>query len=155
MAAKPPPRFAEGTTVDVGKTQGEIRTVLARHGATAIGVSEDVDQGAMLLFKLRGRTVRLAFALPRPSDDAFRYDGRGLYRAEGARRAACDAELRRRWRALLMRLKSRLEEIAAGEASVDEVFLAYLVLPDGRTIGQEMSLRLGPSSQLGPGGSAR
>lgn len=145
---KPPTRrYAEGTTVSAEKTQGEIRKLLTRAGADAIGVSEDTNRGqAELLFRLKGRAVRFRFTLPTPGE--HRYDRRGVHRTERALREACAAELRRRWRVLLLRVKVRLELIAFGEGTVETEFLAELVLPDGRTVAEATRPSL---PQLGPG----
>lgn len=47
-----------------------------------------------------------------------------------------EAELRRRWRAQLLLIKAKLETIAMGASSVEREFLADMLMPDGKTVGQ-------------------
>lgn len=49
-------------------------------------------------------------------------------------RTAADAEERRRWRALLLLLKAKIEVIMAGDSTVEREFLAHVMLPNGVTM---------------------
>ena len=43
---------------------------------------------------------------------------------------------RQTWRALALVVKAKLEAVDAGITVFEEEFLAHIVLPDGRTVGQ-------------------
>jgi hypothetical protein len=56
-------KFAEGTTVAVSKTRGQIEELAAKHGATRFA-SGWTEKGAAINFVCRGRLLR--FVLPVP-----------------------------------------------------------------------------------------
>src|SRR5262245_44396717 len=45
---------------------------------------------------------------------------------------------RQRWRALALAIKAKLEAVESGIATFEEEFLAYVVMPDGQTVGQHV-----------------
>jgi len=49
-----------------------------------------------------------------------------------------DAEVRRRWRALVLVVKGKLEAVESEIVTFEEEFLAHLVLPNGQTVGSEV-----------------
>lgn len=120
-------RYAEGTTVPVEKSRSEIERLLTKHGASSF-MSAWTEDRYLVMFELKGRRCR--FDVPPPSPKDYRTDKQW------------EAEHRRRWRALLLVLKAKLELIASGDADFDAEFLAYMVLPDGRTT---MAQRLLPA----------
>src|SRR5258708_2375284 len=123
-------RYAEGTTVSVDRTQGEIRQLLLRAGATHYAVGEAPEK-AMVQFALGGRHYR--FEVIRPSID----DVQGFYSRTPTNgwNWAVDAEWRRRWRARLLWIKAQIEFAEGEPGALEEAMLAHLVLPDGRTLG--------------------
>jgi hypothetical protein len=46
---------------------------------------------------------------------------------------------RQRWRALALAIKAKLEAVESGIATFEEEFMAYIVLPDGQTVGEFLS----------------
>lgn len=139
-------RYAEGTSVAVGVTQGEIRTLLARHGCQHFATAEEPGRSA-IQFILGGLPYR--FTVERPDAQELRREyieaqvARGRqHRYTIEQRATymdwtvkAEAEWRRRWRARLLWLKATLE-FATGEGG-DEVaaaLMAHLVLPGGQTM---------------------
>ena len=129
-------RYAEGTTVTVEGSRGEISGILAKHGVVRQGWSSQ-PEGDELLFELGGYSYR--FSINRPTVEEVRAD----YRANGGDwnrvydpAAKVAAEWRRRWRANVLLLKAKLE-FADGEAStVARELMPYAVLSDGRTLEQ-------------------
>lgn len=117
-------RFAEGTRVPVGKSKLEIDALLRKHKASTIAMMWDTSTGGRLVFRLGERMVRFDIAPVTPP----KY---GKLSGEGV-----EAEERRRWRALLLRLKAHLEAISTGEASVEQELLGHVMMPDGRTIAE-------------------
>lgn len=120
-------RYAEGTKVPVERSRAEIERLLRRHGAGGFGLAWQGDH-ARLVFEIRGRRVR--FDVPAPPHKEY------------STVAKWEAEERRRWRALLLMLKAKLEMVAAGDADFDQEFLAFLVLPSGQTMAQRLLPKL-------------
>ncbi len=131
------PRYAEGTTVSPERSQAEISENVRRYGAKSF-VSGYEDNRAMIAFRAHDRTVRFILDLPSPDDREFTLTPSGRTRDAAGRRAAYEAETRRRWRALALAIKAKLEAVATGIASFEDEFLAYTVLPDNTTVGDRV-----------------
>jgi len=144
--------YAEDTKVPVEKSRVEIERLLSHYGAGSFMYSQQ-PKGYVLAFELRDRIMR--FVLHRnvaPSET------RGRKTAE--ERAA--QENRRRWRALVLILKAKLEAVHSGIVTMEEEFLPYMQMKDGRTVAEwavteiQPALEAGtmPRGLLGPGGSS-
>ncbi len=115
--------YASGTEVAPEKTQAEVVSLLKKNGATQHFFGED-ERGAVVGFSIRGRQIR--FTIPYPKGDPV---------GEAA-------EIRRRWRCLLLSVKAKFEAVAVAESvsrdQADHVFraefLSETVLSDGRTV---------------------
>jgi hypothetical protein len=128
-------RFAEGTTVSAEKSRGEIERILSRYGADAFGYETD-GTVAIIKFRAHGRYVRFIVPLPPLSD--FRLDGRGYLRKPPAQQAAHEQEVRRRWRALALAIKAKLEVVDSEIATFEQEFAIHTVLPDGSTVAERL-----------------
>ena len=128
--------YAESTTVSPEKSQLEIAGLLRKYGATGFlhGWQED---RAMVSFDAHGRRVR--FDMTTPTDwAAYRFTKTRVRRSDAAAKNAMEAEVRRRWRALLLVIKAKLEAVETGIVSFEEEFAAHIVLPDGTTVAQHV-----------------
>lgn len=56
---------------------------------------------------------------------------------------AYEQACRQRWRALNLAVKAKLEAVSSGIASFEEEFLAHIVLPNGKTVGNLLVPQLG------------
>jgi len=130
-------RYAEGTTVSPERSQAEISESLRRYGASSY-VSGYEDNRAMIAFRANDRTIRFILDLPLPGDEEFRFTPTRQKRRPDGARGAYEAEVRRRWRALALAIKAKLEAVATGIASFEDEFLAYTVLPDNTTVGDRV-----------------
>src|SRR4051812_49389358 len=92
-----PKGYAHGTDVPPEKTQAEIVALLRKRGAIQHFFGEDA-RGAVVGFGVRGRQIR--FTVPYPQKDPL---GR-------------EAEIRRRWRCLLLSIKAKFESVAVAES---------------------------------------
>lgn len=106
--------YAEETKVPIDQTRSEIEKRLKKAGGIRV-VHVDEPFAATVMFMLGGRLIR--FELP--------IDGK-----------ATDQQRRSRWRGLLLVIKAKLEAIESKIATVEQEFLAHVVLPDGQTVGQ-------------------
>jgi hypothetical protein len=127
-------KYAQGTEVPATRSRIQIEETLMRAGASAFayGVAEE-PHAARIMCDFDSRRIRIDVPLPRPGERDFTHTPTGLRRAEAAARQEYDREIRRRWRALLLIVKAKLEAVASGITTFEEEFLAHIVLPDGRT----------------------
>lgn len=129
--------YAEGTTVTPEKSQAEIVGTLRRYGAAGFMYGEQEGRG-MVAFVAHGRQVR--FVVPLDIDrQQFRLTPSGRLRDDSSIDKAVEGEHRRRWRALALAIKAKLEVVETGIASFEDEFMANLVLPDGSTVGEWMA----------------
>ena len=124
--------YAKNTQVSADKTRMEIETLLIKYGADQFFSGWEGNK-ARVGFRMHNRFVR--FDLPIPKPDDF-HDKRGAWKSETKRKELCDQELRRRWRALLLVIKAKLEAVSTGIVPFEKEFLAHIILPDGQTVGQ-------------------
>lgn len=154
--------YAENTDVAPERSRAEIERVLTRYGASTFGYMVN-DKGASVVFDARGRRVRFDLPLPDRNDKRFRLTPTGKARRPEAQHPAYEQEVRRRWRALALAVKAKLEAVATGIASFEEEFLAHILLPDGSSVGAWMLPQLRrayetkamPPLMLGPGEEPR
>ena len=125
-------RYAEGTTVSVDSSRGEITGILAKHGVQRMGWM-GAPEGDELMFELGGGSYRLSMVKP------TLVEIRRLYPNAYNEQAKLDAEWRRRWRANVLLLKAKLEFVASGDTTLDRELLPYRVLKDGRTLEQTLA----------------
>ncbi len=125
--------FASGTSVPVSRSVGEARQVILRYGATGFMFGEEGTK-TLLSFVMHGLQVRLAMSLPEIDD--FMETPAGYKRAPAAAKKVWEQETRRRWRSLVLILKAKLEAVESEVVTFEEEFMAYLVAPDGKTMGE-------------------
>ncbi len=116
-------RFAEGTSVPVERSRQEIERLLKTNGATGFASAWNKDRFT-IAFEMRQRRVR--FDIPAPDPKTYRTPQKW------------DAEDRRRWRAFLLIIKAKLELVQSGDADFDAEFLAQMLTPDGKTVGERL-----------------
>lgn len=141
-------RYAAGTTVPVGRTRDEIERILSRYGAGGFMFGQDRHTAAVA-FTLHNRHVRFRIPLPDPDDPLYTETPGGKVRADTAARAAWEQSIRARWRALGLIVKAKLEAVEAGVVEFDVEFMANLVMPDGRTVGEAISEQLADAIDTG------
>lgn len=128
-------RYAESTGVSSEQSRAEIERTLRRYDATAFGYGWDADC-ATIMFEIAGRRMRFLLPLPDPNDRRFTHtESRRLERSQSAKEQAYEQAVRQSWRALALVIKAKLEAVAAGITTVEEEFLAHIVLPNGATVG--------------------
>lgn len=131
-------RYAERTEVPVDRSRSEIERLLARYGADQFMYGSDHTR-AMIAFRANGKHVRFLLPLPDAKEDRFRKTPTGrIRRNPEAPTAQYEAECRRRWRALALSIKGKLEAVDTGIAIFDSEFMAHIVMPDGKTVGEHV-----------------
>jgi hypothetical protein len=90
---------------------------------------------ALIGFVAHTRQIKIVLALPSLEEVSKTPSGRKRYSA-AARLRAHGFATRQKWRALALVIKAKLEAIESGISTFDEEFLAWTLLPTGRTVGQ-------------------
>jgi hypothetical protein len=136
------PNYAENTSITIDRSRAEIEHTLQRFGATGFMSGWDSEKHtALISFRLRGRYMRFRLDLPDPSAPEFLYKkiNQSDYREKrtpAQARAEWEQACRARWRALALLIKAKLAGVEAGVVSLDDEFLASVLLPDQHTVGE-------------------
>lgn len=130
-------KFAEGTEVSAEKSRAEIETLLRRYGADQFVSGWDAGK-AQIGFRVKERFVKFVLPLPDPSDKAFTHQSHHSWKVRSAESAtkAYEQAIRQRWRALALVVKAKLEAVETGITTFEEEFMAHIVMPDGKTVGE-------------------
>lgn len=148
--------YASGTTVTVRRSREEIEELLLKHEAERIGFVMEA-RVASVGFTIDGWSVRFKVQLP-SDDEAKEKAPRGRYNWQEPPKSNRDAWVarteRERWRALLLCIKAKLVSVESGVESFEQAFMAHLVLPGGRTVGEEQLPQLQQHVRQLPAGSA-
>lgn len=129
-------KFASETTVSPERTLAEIQETLKRYKANKFGFMQDEDQVA-IAFEMTGRRVRFIVPLPDRNDPQFVQKAGNQHGKVGSfSEGRYEQATRQRWRALLLTIKAKLESVESGIETVEEAFMAQLVLPSGQTMGE-------------------
>jgi hypothetical protein len=140
-------RYAAQTGVPVDRSKSEIERLLARYGASRFAHGWDRDK-AVVIFHAHERTIR--FTLPLPDRKEFSKTTTGRERRNPqATEQAWEQACRQRWRALALVIKAKLEAVESRIAEFETEFLAYVVLPNGSTVGEWVSPQIGEAYAKG------
>lgn len=130
-------RYAETTQVSPEKSQMEISAILRKYGANAFQFGWKGNRAA-IAFEAQNRQIRILLEMPDPDDPQFRVTPTRKVRTAESRQAAYEQEVRRRWRALVLAVKAKLEAVETGISTFEQEWLAHILLPDGRTVGESI-----------------
>lgn len=119
--------YAEKTVVSIDRSQAELRKIIAKYGGTSFAYAEN-KHNHMVMFEAYKR--RVVFQLPMPNPPSERANKTSLKTYE----QLC----RTKWRGLVLAVKAKLECVQSGITSFDQEFLAHIVLPNGRSVGDEL-----------------
>jgi hypothetical protein len=130
--------YATKTAVPVDRSQAEIRKILTKYGAAGFAYGE---QGPLniIMFEMQGR--RIKFILPMPNKPSGN--------ATNATIKTYDQMCRTRWRALVLAIKAKLECVESGITTLEQEFLAHIVLPNGQMVGEAMAPQIAQSYSSG------
>ena len=133
-------RYAAGTRVATDRTQAEIQTTIRRYGADDIITGQSAEAArAFVQFRYRGFSARVMIPLPDPKERRFWVTPSGKFEREAdVARAEWEKATRQQWRVLLLLLKAQFEAIENNVITAEEAFLPWILMPGGRTIGQEV-----------------
>lgn len=123
--------YAKSTAVPVGRSQEHIRQVLTKHKAEAFAFGESRERGEVK-FQIDNRLIRISVPYPTPPKPG----------ATQASLKTYEQVIRSRWRVLLLSIKAKLEAVEAGVTTLEDEFLAFVVLPNGSTVGREIAAKI-------------
>lgn len=140
-----PSKFASSTSVPVERSRAEIESVLKKYGATKFASGWDQDK-AVIAFEMEERRIRFDIPIP-PLADFKTREKWGAVRTipDGEASQLRDQETRRRFRALLLVVKAKLEAVASNVSTFETEFLAFVVLPNGVTVGEWLAPQIARS----------
>lgn len=142
------PRYAATTTVSVEKSQSEVQAILRRYGAGRFGTMEDQKISmAYLMFEYSGLMIQIQVPLPRKED--FVKTDRGRSRKKSQIDESYNQAVRQRWRALVLAVKAKLEAVETGISTIEKEFMAFVMMPDGRALGDHLIPELKQISESG------
>lgn len=141
-------KFAKDTGVSIERSQEQIKTVLRRYDADGIGTWEERGLAAMQ-FIIGGLTVHIKVDLPLPDDEEFHVTDTGRERGAVAAHKAYEQAIRQRWRALLLTIQAKLEAVETGISTLEQEFLSYIVMGDGKTVGDHLLPGLKAAAESG------
>lgn len=134
--------YAKDTSVSTTQSEGEIKRIVIRAGATAF-MSGQTGTDAMIAFELRARRITFRMPLPnRQSKEFTETPSKKWARSEKDADAAWEQACRSRWRALFLCIKAKLESVESGIETFEDAFLAHIQLPDGRTVSEHVLPRI-------------
>lgn len=149
-------RYAERTEVTSEKSRAEIERTLRRYGANAFAYGWHGLQ-AHVMFEVADRRIRFVIPMPDPADAKFTETPTGRERSQTAAEKEYEQAVRQRWRALALVIKAKLEAVDAHISTIEDEFLAHIMLPDGSTVGEQAIPRIravyatGQMAELLPG----
>ena len=124
--------YAAQTKVPISRSKTDIEELLGKHGAVGFAYATESDR-ALIAFNMAGRRVQIMLVMPSVGD--FARTPRNVRRSAAAQQSAWEQACRQRWRALLLIIRAKLEAVESGITTLENEFLANLVLPDGGTVG--------------------
>jgi len=148
-----PPTYAKGTTVSAASSRAEIENTIARFKADGFAFGTQGNR-ATVQFLAQGRQIRFDLTLPDSNSPQFTQYRRSPHstptrRTPDAAAKMYEQAIRELWRALALAVKAKLAAVEAGIASFEDEFLAYVVMPDGRTVGETIRPEVARAYELG------
>ena len=119
--------YASKTSVPVARSKAEIERTLEKYGAESFAYASKVEM-AMIEFQMKGKRIRFVIPMPeKPSDQAT-----------NASWKTYEQIVRQKWRALCLVVKAKLEAVESEITTMEQEFLAHIVLPGGQTFGDSV-----------------
>lgn len=142
-------RYAENTSVPSDRSRSEIERTLERYGASKFMYGWDED-AAVIAFSAHDRYIRFRLPMPSKNDSRFTMTPTGRHRRDSdAALKAWEQAVRQSWRALALVIKAKLEAVDADISEFEDEFLAYIVMPDGKTVSQHVRPEIDQAYELG------
>jgi len=139
-------KYANNTTVSPEKSQNDIRDTLRRYGAKKFGVMEEDDK-AHVMFEYSNLMIQISITLPKREE--FDKTETGRERKNSLANEAYNQAIRQHWRSLLLAIKAKLEAVECHISTIEQEFMAFVIMPDGRNLGEHIIPKLKDMSATG------
>lgn len=140
-------RYAENTSVSVSNSKAEIERLIERYGASGFMSGWDATR-AVIAFAMNERQVKFVLPMPARDEKRFTHNSRGM-RTPDAALKEWEQACRQRWRALALVIKAKMEAIESGISEFDDEFMAHIVLPNGRTVSDDVRPKIAAAYSTG------
>jgi hypothetical protein len=128
--------YVRGASISCAASRAEIQDMLTQYGATGFRTGSENGR-TIIAFTADRRRFRFLYEPPGPGGSERTAGSPQQQRALPGAKSHEDAS-RRYWHKLSMLVRAKLEAVAAGIATFEEEFLAYMVLPGGQTVLQNV-----------------
>lgn len=131
--------FMETTSISAEQTISEIQKILVKHGAKAIQTDYNGGEISALVFILPIGKAEQPFRLPARWEALYEVfiSRRKQNRWKQAVQDADRLQAKRvAWRQILRWVEAQLALVETNMVKMEEVFMPYLVMPDGQTLFQ-------------------
>lgn len=125
-------QYAKKSSVSPQNTRNDIEKTLVRYGAEGFAYGWQ-GKNVMIGFMLRDRRMQFVLPLPDMGNNKQKYE----------------QEIRSKWRALFLIIKAKLEAVESGITTLEDEFLAHIVLPGGETVGDWMKPQIDEAYRIG------
>jgi hypothetical protein len=137
------------TKVSAEQTIGEIQQKLARYGVNAMMTEYDGRNVSAVSFRMNINGQQISFKMPCNWRSVL-----SVFKAQHVTRNelgdGIEAQaIRTAWRIILAWVESQLALVEVNMATVQQIFLPYAIMKDGRTLGEHVEES--PSFLLGTG----
>jgi hypothetical protein len=139
-------KFANNTMVSPEKSQNDIRDTLRRYGAKKFGVMEEDDK-AHVMFEYNNLMIQITITLPKREE--FNKTDTGRERKNSLANEAYNQAVRQRWRSLLLAIKAKLEAVECNISTIEQEFMAFVIMPDGKNLSEHIIPKLKDMSATG------
>ncbi|MDR1837575.1 MAG: hypothetical protein LBQ89_07955 [Treponema sp.] len=139
-------KYANNTTVSPEKSQNDIRDTLRRYGAKKFGVMEEDDK-AHVMFEYSNLMIQITITLPNRKE--FEKTDTERERKASIADKAYNQAVRQHWRSLLLAIKAKLEAVECKISTIEQEFMAFVIMPDGRNLGEHIIPKLKDMSATG------
>lgn len=123
--------YAENTSVPVERSRSECEKILTKYGADQVSSGFTAEK-VVVMFRMKERYIRIDMPMP--------IKGKSLNKR---RYIMCqneiDQEGRRRWRAMVLYIKAKLESVESNIVGFETAFMGHLVLPNKQTVTEFMT----------------
>ena len=82
--------------------------------------------------------LMIQITVPLPKREEFTHTETGRSRKASQITEAYEQAIKQRWRALVLAVKAKLEAVEIGISTLEKEFMAFVVMPDGRQLGDHL-----------------
>lgn len=127
--------YAKMTNVSVVNSQMEIQTILRRYDADRFGTMEDKEY-IYIMFEYNSMLIQIR--IKKPNKDEYSKTPTGRLRSSNQIEHEYEQAIKQKWRILVLTIKAKLEAVESGISTLEQEFLAFITMPDGKSISDHL-----------------